>query len=147
MKTIAWKATTISFGLLGNYPEILLYLSATLSIISIISCFVLSRRVKRLEDNSQNKNKLVNDAIVDLIKVQQDIRELFRIVEPNADNIAMLQVQMDKVNELLGTVMGASDLVGFNSPEERVEEMKNRLKWERERRRLNKFNPSDYYQG
>lgn len=127
--------------------EILLYLFAALGVVSIVVCFFLSRRVKELEDDSTRQSKLVGNVFAELITIQQDIRELFRIVNPNADNIAALQVQMDKVNELLGTVMGASDLVGFNSPEERVEEMRNRLKWERERRKFNQINPSDYYQG
>lgn len=146
MKIIDWNATTISSSLLGKCPEILPYLFVALTIISIVACFLLSRKVKELEDACTRQNKSVANVIETLRIVQQDIRELFRIVEPNAENIAALQVQMDKINELLGTVMGASDLVGFNSPEERVEEMRNRLKWERERRKFNQLNQSDYYQ-
>ena len=71
------------------------------------------------------------------------------MVEPNVENIENLQGQMSQVFELLGTVMGASDLItgGFDSPSDRVEEIRERIKWERERRRLRKVDKSDFYEG
>ena len=128
----------------------LLYLSIALSIISIVTivaCFFLWRKVNKLENDYL---KFVRDTRAVVQSNQHNIDRLFRKTDPNTESIEMLEGQMAKVNELLGGVMGASDFLadtGFGSPADRVEEIKERLKWDKERRKLNQVNPSDYYQG
>lgn len=149
MKIIGWNATSIDFVLLGNDLQTLLYLSILLSIISIVTFYFLLKRVKQLEDNCIVQNKFDTDTRTILNANQQDIRRLFRKVEPSVENIETLQQQIALINELLGTVMGASDFMagGYDSPADRVEGIRERLKWEREKRKLNQVNDSDFYEG
>lgn len=147
MKIIDWNTAIISSKLFGTYSEILLCLSVALSIISIVTCFLLLRQVTKLKNNYIIQSEFITKTRAKFLANQQEINRLFRMVEPNVGNIENLQQQMALVHELLGTVMGASDFIatGFDTPADRVEEIRERLKWERERRRLNQTNESDFY--
>lgn len=147
MKIIDWSTTILNSSLPDKYPEILLYLSITLSIISIVACFFLSKKLTSLKNDYAIQSEFIVKTRTKFLAIQQDISRLSRTVEPHVDNIESLQEQMGQVHELLGTVMGASDFMGseFNSAADRVEEIRERVKRERERRRLNKVNESDFY--
>lgn len=123
------------------------------TVLSVILCIAtylsLSRKIRKLENNHVIQNEFIVNSRVKFLADQHNISRLFRMVEPNADNIKSLQAQVRQLNELLGTVMGASDLIprGFDTPEDRVEEIRQRVKWEKERRNLSQVDESDFYQG
>lgn len=121
-----------------------------LSVILYIATYLsLSKKIRKLENNHVIQSKFIVNSRVKFLADQHNISRLFRMVEPNADNIKSLQAQVRQLNELLGTVMGASDLIprGFDTPEDRVEEIRQRVKWEKERRNLSQVDESDFYQG
>lgn len=118
-------------------------------ILSIATYLSLSRKIRKLGNNHVIQGEFIVNSRVKFLANQHNISRLFRMVEPNADNIKSLQAQVRQLNELLGTVMGASDLIprGFDTPEDRVEEIRQRVKWEKERRNLSQVDESDFYQG
>lgn len=147
---INWNWNRIVLTLIQIEPEeALLYTSLMLNTAITCFCFLQRRRIRRLKKDLIKLKEFTGTSRDIINTAQQDIRRLFRIVEPNIENIENLQGQMSQVFELLGTVMGASDLItgGFDSPADRVEEIRERVKWERERRRLRKVDKSDFYEG
>lgn len=149
MEIIGWNATNVDLDLYSNYLQLLLYVSIILSAINIVAFLFLSKKIRKLEGAYAILFKLVYVAKTKTQENQNNVNKLLRRVEPNANNIETLQQQMALVHELLGTVMGASDFIagGYDSPADRVEGLREKLKWERERRRLNQVNESDFYEG
>ena len=148
LSIVNWGEIVVIFSALEP-TEVLLYTSLTLNILSIGFYFIQRKRIKTIEKDCAKLKEFTRDSQEIDRKLQQDVRRLFRMVEPNVENIENLQGQMSQVFELLGSVMGASDLItgGFDSPADRVEEIRERVKWERERRRLRKVDKSDFYEG
>jgi hypothetical protein len=148
LSIINWGKIVVIFSALER-TEILLYTSLTLNILSIGFYFIQGKRIKTLKRDYAKLKQFTTASREIVYSIQQDVKRLFRMVEPNVENIENLQGQMSQVFELLGTVMGASDLMtgGFDSPVDRVEEIRERVKWERERRRLRKVDKSDSYEG
>lgn len=133
----------------GDFTVVVVFvLLVTLSTISIVTCFFLSRKVTNLENNYAIQSEFIVKTRAKFLAIQQDINRLFRIAEPNADNIENLQQRMAQMEEIIGTVMGASDFLesGFDSAD-RVDIIRERVKWERERRRLNQVDESDFFEG
>lgn len=145
---IDWNKAIIAFTL-NELKDVLLCVSIILNIVNIYIYSLRSERIVKLEKDYTKLDEGVKKVQENSQTNRQGISKLFHKVEPNTDKIERLQGQMDQVFELLGAVMGASDLIagGLESPADRVEEARERIKWERERRRLNKSKESDFYEG
>jgi hypothetical protein len=145
---IDWNKPIIALNLNG-LEDVLLYTSLTLNIVGIGIFLFQLRQIAQIKKDYAKLKETIKEIRTNGLVNQQNISRLFRLNEPEADSVESLREQVALINELLGTVMGASDLIAgdFDSPAERVEEARDRIKWERERRRLNKPNESDFYKG
>lgn len=148
LSIVNWGKIVVIFSALEP-TEVLLYTSLILNVLSIGFYFIQRKRIKTIKKDYAKLKEFTRNSREIVYSLQQDVRRLFRMVEPNIENIENLQGQMSQVFELLGTVMGASDLItgGFDSPADRVEEIRERVKWERERKRSRKVDKSDFYEG
>lgn len=148
ISTIDWNKTIVVLNQL-DLIDLLLYTSVILNIVNISISLFQSRQITEIKKDYVKSNETTEKIRTNGQANRQDINRLFRMVNPDSNSIENLEQQVALINELLGSVMGASDLItgGLNSPADRVEEARERIKWEKERRKLNKPNESDFYEG